>query len=220
MQYEGRREAGLVLAGELRRLDLGSCIVAGIPRGGMVVAAAVAEHLGAALAALHTRKLFSPLTPELAFGAMDEDGHAILDYRAMVTCGLGESDREHIKAVAALEMERRAAFHSGSRLGDCVPGRTVVLVDDGLVTGLTMQAAIGYAQRHGATATVVAVPCGSDRAAYEMRSLLCRADDRLVCPVVDAGFRAVSDYYRAFPPVSDADVVQLLEQASSPLAQS
>jgi putative phosphoribosyl transferase len=102
-----------------------------------------------------------------------------------------------------------------------VPGRTVVLVDDGLVSGFAMQAAIAYVQRHGATATVVAVPCGSDRAVYEVRSLLCRADDRLVCPRIDASFGAVSDYYQAFPPVSDAEVVELLEHAPSPLpAQS
>jgi putative phosphoribosyl transferase len=103
-------------------------------------------------------------------------------------------------------MERRAASHPGSRLGDCLRQRGVVLVDDGLATGLTMQAAIAYAQRHGATATMVAVLCGSDRAVYEVRSLLSRAAD-LVCPRVDADFRAVCDYYQAFPPVTDAEVV-------------
>jgi len=104
-------------------------------------------------------------------------------------------------------MERRAASHPGSRLGECLRQRGVVLVDDGLATGLTMQAAMAYAQRHGATATMVAVPCGSDRAVYEVRSLLSRGADRLVCPRVDADFRAVRDYYQAFPPVTDAEVL-------------
>ena len=204
-----------MLAGELRKLDLGSCLVAGIPKGGMVVAAAVAEQLGAPLAALHTRELFSPSSPELAFGAMDEDGRTVLDYRAIVTRGLGEGEIEDIKAVAGLR-DGAAGGLSSLAPGRLPAERAVVLVDDGLATSLTMQAAITYAQRHGATATVVAVPCGSDRAVYEVRSLLSRADDRLVCPRVDAGFRAVRDYYQTFPPVTDAEVVQLLDTRPHP----
>lgn len=215
MDYEGRQEAGRVLASELRRLELGSCVVAGIPRGGILVAAPIAQQLGASLGALNTRELFSAEAPEYAFGAVDEDRHAILDYRAMVTLGLGESDVERIKAGVAREMERCLASYPGPRLAHSLLGRTVVLVDDGLATGLTMQAAIAYAQRHGATATVVAVPCASDRAAYEVGSLLCRLDDRLVCPLVAPDFRAVGDYYRDFHQVSDEEVAQILEHASS-----
>ncbi len=215
-RYAGRAQAGVELADELRKRDLGSCIVAGISPGGMVVSAAVAERLGVPLAAVQVRELVTPRSAD-AFGAMDEDGHTILDYRAVVTLGLGDADLDDIKAVAAREMERQAAARPQSRLGDCPTGRTVVLVDDALASGFAMQAAVAYAQRHGATAVVVAVPCASERAAYELRSLLCRADDELVCLRVGTGFRAASDYYEAFPPVSDTEVLQLLGHATTPL---
>jgi putative phosphoribosyl transferase len=210
MRFEDRLEAGRILAAELRRLELGPCVVAGIPRGGVAVAAPIAEALGAPLVAVHTRKLSLPREPELAFGAMDEDGHTVLDYRATVTLGLGESDVEEIKSDVAREMAWRVASYPGPRLADFLPGRTVVLVDDGLATGLTMQAAIAYAHRQGATAIVAAVPCASDRAAYEVGSLLSRSDDRLACLLVDPAFRGVGDYYQDFRPPSDQEVAGLL----------
>ncbi len=214
-RYEGRLAAGRALADELLKLDLGPCVVAGIPRGGIMVACPIAERLGAPLFALHTRKLSSPQAPEYAFGALDEDGHAILDYRAVVTLGLGESDVERIKATVAAEIARRALTYPGPTLPKSLAGLTAVLVDDGLATGLTMQAAVGYVQRHGAEATVVAVPCASERAAYELQSLLQREGDRFVCPLIDPQFRAVAEYYQEFGQVEDADVAAALLQAAS-----
>ena len=215
MLYEGRLEAGQVLAQELSHLDLGPCVVAGIPRGGSVVAGPIAQLLGAPLTVVHTRKLSSPQAPEYAFGAMDEDGQAVLDYRSVVTLGLGEAEVERIKAATAGAIARRVGLYPGPRLCDLLPGRTAVLVDDGLATGLTMQAAIGYVQRHGAEATVVAVPCASERAAYEMKSLLQRDGDRFICPEVRPEFGAVGQYYRDFGQVADEDVVELLRRAGA-----
>jgi putative phosphoribosyl transferase len=216
MHYERRLDAGRILAEELSRLDLGpDVVVAGILRGGVVVAGPIAERLGAPLTAVHTRKLFSPLQPEFAFGAMDEDGHAILDYRAIVTLGLGESEVEAIKARIAGEIAQPAASCPGPSLAASLPGRTVVLVDDGLATGLTMQAAIAYARRHGATAIVVAVACASDRAFFEVSSLLSRAGDHVICPVVDADFRAVGDYFADFHPIAEEEVKRVPERAAS-----
>lgn len=215
MLYEGRLEAGRVLARALGHLDLGPCVVAGIPRGGAVVAAPIAERLGAPLTVIHTRKLSAPQSPEYAFGAMDEDGQAVVDYKSVVTLGLGEAEVERLKAATAGAIARRVGLYPGPRLRDLLAGRTAVLVDDGLATGLTMQAAIGYAQRHGAEATVVAVPCASERAAYEMKSLLQRDGDRFVCPEVHAEFGAVGEYYRDFGQVADEDVVELLRRAGA-----
>jgi predicted phosphoribosyltransferase len=220
MRYEGRLEAGRVLASELWKLELGPCIVAGIPRGGIIVAGPIADRLGAPLAAVHTRKLSSPQAPEYAFGAMDEDGHAVLEYRSVVALGLGERDVEQVKATVAREVARRAQVYPGKRFADHLPAPTVVLVDDGLATGLTMQAAIGYAQRHGAEAIVVAVPCASERAAYEVRSMLQRPGDRFVCPLVDSEFGAVGAYYRDFRQVTDEEVAKVLGRGvASPVSR-
>ena len=213
MHYPGRLEAGQVLARMLRHLDLGPCVVAGIPCGGGVVAGPIAEVLSAPLTIVHTRKLSSPQAPEYAFGAMDEDGQAVLDYRSVVTLGLGETEVERIKAAAAMAIARQVGLYPGPRLRDLLPGRTAVLVDDGLATGLTMQAAIGYAQRHGAEATVVAVPCASERAAYEMKSLLQREGDRFICPEVRSEFGAVGECYRDFGQIADEEVVEILSRA-------
>jgi putative phosphoribosyl transferase len=219
MRYEGRLEAGRVLAGELWKLELGPCIVAGIPRGGIIVARPIAERLGAPLAAVHTRKLSSPPASEYAFGAMDEDGHAVIEYRSVVALGLGELEVEQVKATVAREVTRRARLYPGRRLAEYLPAPTVVLVDDGLATGLTVQAAIGYARRHGTEGIVVAVPCASERAAYEVRSLLQRPADRFVCPLVDPEFRAVGQYYRDFQQVSDEEVAQVLDGVAAPVSR-
>src|SRR6185295_16909009 len=122
MHYPGRLEAGQVLARMLRHLDLGPCVVAGIPCGGGVVAGPIAEVLGAPLTIVHTRKLSSPQAPEYAFGAMDEDGQAVLDYRSVVTLGLGETEVERIKAAAAIPIARQVALYPGPRLRDLLSG--------------------------------------------------------------------------------------------------
>ena len=88
-------------------------------------------------------------------------------------------------------------------------------MDDGLATGLTMQVAVGYALRHGAEAIVVAVPCASERAAYELRSLLKRPEDRFICPLVDPEFRSVGEHYRRFPEVEDEEAAQRLAPAKT-----
>lgn len=220
MRYPGRLDAGRALAAELAGLSLGPCVVAGIPRGGVVVAWPIAERLGAPLTALHTRKLASPIAPEVAFGAVDEEGHVVIDYATSVSLGVGDADMVRIKAEVAAEIARRRGLFGSPPLSDYLPGRTVILVDDGLATGLTMQAAVAYAQRHGAEAVIVAVPCASVGAASQVGSLLHREGDRFVCPIVDDAFGAVGAYYVDFPQVRDEDVAELLRSArASPSAR-
>lgn len=210
MRYQGRLDAGHALAAELAGLSLGPCVVAGIPRGGVVVARPIADRLGAPLTALHTRKLAASIAPEVAFGAVDEDGHVVIDYATSVSLGLGDADMARIKAEVGAEIARRRGLYGSAPLSDYLPGRTVILVDDGLATGLTMQAAVAYAQRHGAEAVIVAVPCASVRAARQVASLLHREGDHFVCPIVDDEFGAVGAYYADFRQVQDDDVAELL----------
>jgi putative phosphoribosyl transferase len=210
MRYPGRREAGESLAVELERLELGPCVVAGIPRGGMLVAAPIARCLGAPLAPMHARKLASRRNPEFAFGAVDQDEHAVVEYRSVIAMGIEEPEIERAKATVRSEIASRARQYPGPSLAELLPAPTVVLVDDGLATGLTMQAAIHYVARHGAEATVVAVPCAASQAADEVRSLLRRSGDRLVCPWIDPHFHAVGEHYRDFPQVSDVEVMLVM----------
>jgi predicted phosphoribosyltransferase len=215
MRYEGRLEAGRELARELSRLELGPCVVAGALNGGIAVAEPVARQLGAPLVPLLTVELSTPEATDCPFGAVDADGNAVLDYRALVTLGLATSEVERIKSRAAEEVRQRLAGLPGPRLSDCASGRTVILVDEGLVSGLGMQAAVAFARRHGAAATIVAVPCASDRATFELGSMLAEGDDKLVCPRGSPSLYAAADYYHDFRAVSDADVARILEQAAA-----
>jgi putative phosphoribosyl transferase len=215
MRYEGRFEAGRELARELSRLELGPCVVAGALRGGIAVAEPIARQLGAALVPLLTRELATAEATECPFGAVDADGHAVLDYRTLVTLGLSSSDVERIKSAAVEEIARSLAALPGPRLADCASGRTVILVDDGLLSGLGMQAAVAFARHHGAAAVVVAVPCASDRATFELGSMLSEGDDKLVCLRGSPCLYAVADYYHDFRDVPDAEVARILEQAAA-----
>jgi dienelactone hydrolase len=125
--------------------------------------------------------------------------------------GLSPADVERAKERVATEIRRRIATYGAPTLAHYLPGAAVVLVDDGLATGLTMRAALEYARRHGAREIVVAVPCAAAAAAREFE----RAADRFVSLVVDPDFEAVGQYYVDFSPVSDDEVIAMLRRPPS-----
>lgn len=184
-------------------------VVAAIPRGGVVVAEPIAERLGAPLTVVYARKLTAPVAPELAFGSLDEDGQVILDRDIVAMVGLAPTDIERARVRVAAEIKRRMGLYGTPPIGRYLPGSGVVLVDDGLATGLTMRAAVAYARRHGARDITVAVPCSSVQAAERFR----READHFVSPVVDPDFAAVGAYYVDFSAVSDVEVTEILKRA-------
>ena len=210
VRYRDRHEAGSILAAEVVRAVRGPCVVAAIPRGGIVVAAPVAERLAAPLTMVYARKIALPIAPEFAIGALDEDGEATFEHtwprwREVVR----EEDVAAARARVGAEIARQRDRYGAPALAPLARGATVVLVDDGLATGLTMRAAVAYARRSGATRVVVAAPCASEEAAER----LTREADRFVCPLVDPDFGAVGSYYRAFGSVSDEEVLATLAGA-------
>lgn len=207
--FRDREEAGRLLAERLARVVHTPCVVAAIPRGGVVVALPVADRLGAPLTVVYARKLTAPAAPEVAFGAVDEDGQVLVDSAAAVALGLDPADVDAARRRVAHDIERRIAAYGVPPLGRYLPGPEVVLVDDGLATGLTMQAALRYARRHGARVVTVAVPCASAAAAQHFE----READRFVSLVVDQEFVAVGAYYQEFRVVDDEVVRALLERA-------
>lgn len=213
MSFRNRIEAGRALAERLAPLVTGPAVVAAIPRGGVEVALPIVERLRLPLTLAYARKLTAPIAPELAFGAVDEDGHAITDAGTVAQLGLTPADVAAAKSRVAGEIARRMALYRVPPLGEYLPGRAVILVDDGLATGLTMQAAVAYARRHGARDITVAVPCASGHAAR----LFGRLADRVVSLIVDEDFMAVGQYYEDFSPVSDDRVCALLAPPAPPL---
>jgi putative phosphoribosyl transferase len=183
--------------------------VAAIPRGGVAVALPIATALELPLTVVYARKLTSPLAPELAFGAIDEDGEMLVEEGIVRLLQLRPQDVEEAKTKTAAEIRRRMAHYAVPPLAHYLPACEVVLVDDGLATGLTMRAALAYARRHGARTIVVAAPCASATAAQRSR----RDANHFVSLIVDETFAAVGEYYIDFPQISDEDVLGMLAAA-------
>jgi len=206
--FANREEAGRRLAGRLEALRDEDVVVLGLPRGGVPVAYQVAVALRAPLDIIVVRKLGLPFQPEVAMGAIGEDGFEVLDRRLIRLTGV---DREQL---AAVEGQERALLESRTlRLRRGRPrleleGRTAVIVDDGMATGATARVACATARHLGAARVVLAVPV----AAADTARSATWADD-VVCVTTPADFRAVGEHYRDFSPTSDDEVVALLEAA-------
>jgi predicted phosphoribosyltransferase len=208
--FKSRHEAGRQLATRLQALSQEPCVVAAIPRGGVIVALPISERLAMPLTVSYARRLTDPRAPELAFGSLDEDGYAIVDAPTVARLGLAPDDVERAKVRVGAEIHRRIERYRGPLLRRLLPASRVIIVDDGLATGLTMHAAVAYARRHGARAVTIAVPCAS---AHAMR-VFGETADQVVSLVVDDAVKAIGDYYAEFGPVSDDEVVRLLARAA------
>ncbi|OGF14561.1 MAG: hypothetical protein A2W00_03935 [Candidatus Eisenbacteria bacterium RBG_16_71_46] len=209
MRFRNRQEAGRALAERLTPLLRPPCIVLALPRGGAVVGLPVARALEAPLALASARKLTAPRAPELAFGAVDEDGATELDYQTIEQLGLTRGEVRQIRAQVLSAIRGRRARCGGSVPLGRFPESVVVLVDDGIATGLSMCAAVRYARRHRAREVVVAAPVSASDSVKCFR-VHC---DLFVSLVVDPDLVAVGQYYDDFHPVDDAEVADLLALA-------
>jgi predicted phosphoribosyltransferase len=209
LAFRDRTDAGVVLADELTRVLVRPCVVLGIPRGGMAVAFEIAERFRAPLGVAYARKVVLAVRPELAVGAIDEDGHLLVDHDALHALGGDPQALAEARRIAALEITRERELYDTPSLTPWFAQRAVVLVDDGLATGLTMRAAAAWAHRHGARELLAAVPVASLDAAARLE----REVGRVVCPWVDEDFDAVGAYFRDFAQVSDEEVIALLARA-------
>jgi predicted phosphoribosyltransferase len=181
-------------------------VVLGLPRGGVVVAAEVARSLGAPLDVIIVRKLGVPFQPELAMGAIGEEGARVISDDVVRRCGLSAEQLGEVERRERAELARRAELLRGDRPPIPLAGRTVLIVDDGIATGSTARAACVVARARRAARIVVAVPVGPTDAG----ALLAGAADELVCVATPAGIGAIGQFYRNFTQTSDAEVVALL----------
>ena len=205
--YRDRAEAGRRLADALiAEVALVDPVVLGLPRGGVPVAAEVARRLGAPLDVLVARKVGAPGHEELGIGAVAEGGVRLADPSAVRTLGVSEADFDRRADAEVAELDRRVAAYRGDRALPRLTGRHVVLVDDGLATGVTASAAIAALERFGADRIVLAVPVGAPDAAAGFEALV----ERVVCPIRPAEFRAVGRWYDRFDQTSDAEVLAAL----------
>jgi predicted phosphoribosyltransferase len=208
MVFESREDAGQRLGRFLRDHGAQADLVLGLPRGGVVVAAEVAQALQLPLDVLIVRKIGHPLHREFAVGALAEGGVVVLDEAVI---GTNPIIRAELNEVIAEEEERmrnyQARFHRAG--ASDLAGKAVLLVDDGLATGATMQAAVLSARKRNARRVVVAVPVASANAVERLGRL---ADD-IIALYVDPAFEAVGNYYETFSQTTDEEVLGLLKAA-------
>jgi predicted phosphoribosyltransferase len=210
-RFANRAEAGRRLARELAtyagRPDV---LVLGLPRGGVPVAFEVARALRAPLDVFVVRKLGVPGQEELAMGAIASGGVRVVNAAIVRALRIPRAAIEAATAAETRELERRERLYRGDRPAVDVAGRTVILVDDGLATGATMQAAVSALRGRGPAAIVVAAPV----AAPATCAALAGTADDCVCVLRPPELRGVGLWYEDFSQTEDAEVRALLDQAA------
>jgi len=209
MLFRDREDAGRQLSRRLERYrDDPDAGVLGIPRGGIVVGAAIARELHRPLGVCAVHKLGAPGNPELAIGAVDDEGATIVDWSLLRRLEVTDQ---------ALEVEVERQRRELQRwVGDVAPGRTAlvpstaIIVDDGIATGATARAAVQATRRRGARRLILAVPVAPAETARALEALV----DEWVCLATPEPFFAVGNFFEEWPQVTDEEVRSLLEAAT------
>jgi predicted phosphoribosyltransferase len=214
--FRDRREAGQLLATKLtayaNRPDV---LVLALPRGGVPVAYEVARALGAPMDIFLVRKLGVPGYEELAMGAIATGGVRVLNDELVGGLRIPDYIIDEVAAWEQQELERRERLYRGARPVPDVRGRTVILVDDGLATGATMQAAVKALRLQQPARIVVAVPTAAPETCTQLKAV---ADD-VICAITPEPFHAVGLWYEDFSQTTDEEVRDLLAQGSDRRAE-
>ncbi|MEV7402971.1 phosphoribosyltransferase [Streptomyces sp. NPDC091267] len=210
MLFSDRAEAGQRLAEALRPLAGSRPVVLGLPRGGVPVAFAVAQELGAPLDVIVVRKLGVPHHPELGFGAIGEGGVRVISEDIVSRSRTTPQELASVQRAEEAELLRRARAFRGTRPRIPLDGRCVIIVDDGIATGATALAACEVARAQGAARVVLAVPVAPPDTAERLRGGV----DELVCLSTPVRFSAVGEWYQDFGQTPDEEVVSLLARAA------
>lgn len=207
--FKDRADAGRQLAAKLVAYRADAPIVIGLPRGGVPVAHVVARTLHAPLDVIVVRKLGTPGNPELGFGAISEEDVVVFNQEIVRSLGVDQSDIDRAIARERVTLNARLTeLRSRYRQLD-LKDRVVIVIDDGLATGIDARAACRVVRARGAKKIVLAVPV----APSDWTATMAREADVLIAADVDPTFMAVGSYYENFEQVSDAEVSACLESA-------
>ncbi len=207
--FHDRRAAGRKLAAKLHAYRDGDALVLGVPRGGVPLAFEVAQALNGELDVLVVRKIGAPDQPEFGIGAVAPGGVTVRFDRAIQSLGLSDGTVETLAEQERAGVAERIRLYRGHDAPPDAEGRTVILVDDGLATGVTARAAVAATRQLNPARIVLAVPvCAADAS-----ERLGEHVDALVCLHPSESFGAVGVWYEHFEPTSDEEVIELLEEA-------
>lgn len=210
--FRDREQAGRKLAARLRERSFRDPLVLGIPRGGVVTGAALADGIGAELDIVLARKLRAPGQPELAVGAVSETGEVYLNREIVEALGDLDDFLEAERRYQMAEIERRKKLFRSVKPAATVRGRSVIVTDDGIATGSTMIAALKVARAQEPYELIVAVPVASPDRLVEIRRLA----DEVVCLLAPESFWAIGQFYEDFTQVADEEVVEILKKHRVP----
>lgn len=206
MFFQNREDAGIRLGQALQKYKNDNPIVLGVPRGGVVVAAKVAEELEAPLDVIISRKIGAPHNPEVAIGAVTQDGTVIKDEAMVELLGVSDFQIRDMANLVSAEISRRVDAYRGGRAGHGVHNRTVIVIDDGIATGFTIKAALQSVRKANPSRLVLAVPVAPPETVKDLRSQV----DDLVCLEEPNDFYAVGQFFQDFDQTSDEEVIELL----------
>ena len=209
MYFTDRADAGRKLSRKLNKKIYKKATVFALPRGGVPVGCEVAKHLKAPLDVLVVRKIGSPMQPEYGLGAISESGAVVLDHDRMATAQITEKDIKEIVAMERKELERRVGLYRKGKILS-IKNKDVILVDDGLATGVTARAAALAAKNLGAKKITFVAPVCAEQSMVELANYV----DEIICLDEPENLGSIGAYYNHFDQVNDEEVVSLLSQST------
>jgi len=212
MPFMNRTDAGRRLAAALAGYRDQDVVVFALPRGGLPVAAEVAEALAAPLDLVLVRKIGAPFHEELAMGAVADGGQTVRNEDVIAMLGVDDATFEAVRARQLTELERRRRAYVGDRRPAKVAGRVAIVVDDGVATGATTRAALRAVRARGPAALVLAIPVAPVDGLHALRA----EADAVVCLEPLGALGAIGAHYADFRQLSDEDVVAILAHARRP----
>lgn len=206
--FKNRQEAGQRLAEKLAQTSWPeNTLILALPRGGVPVAIEVAKALHRPWSLLLVKKIGSPLQPEYAMGALAEDEAPLWNKEALNLIDLNKETLDELVGLARKKIEAQKEIWRQAPLGPLIKEKTIIIVDDGLATGLTMKAALAFLRKQGASKIVIAVPVAPAEAVRSMKPLA----SSVIAIETPAYFSAVGEWYDDFTQVSDETVTALLK---------
>lgn len=210
MTFRDRAQAGVLLAQKLKKYKDSNAVVYALPRGGVVLAAEIARELNLPLDMIVARKIGHPFSPEYAIGAVTENGEKVLNLFET------DIDQEWLQDAVESEMkeaQRRRKLYSEGRTTTSAKGKIAILVDDGIATGLTMEAAVQDVKKQQPISIVIAVPVSPKETAERFRASV---NEFVALDIPEFYLGAVGAYYMEFHQLNDNDVIRILRDARRP----
>lgn len=207
-RYINRWEAAKILTEELKPIVNGDAVVLSLPKGGVVIGAEVAKALKVEHDLVICRKIGAPYNPEVAIGALTQDGRLLKDDSVIDALAVTKGYIESQTKQELRKIRRQLREYRNGKSFPSIINKIVILIDDGLATGFTMEAALKFVKALNPSRIIVAVPVGSMGAIRKISQIA----DEVICPLIPKNFWAVGQFYYEFEPVSDREVKKLLKE--------